>query len=97
MPKDKLTHAPLLQLPNFKDVLLHCTDGKGWNKFIVSDGFVFRANKQCIPASSVHLLLKEAHGSGLIGHFGAKKTEGILTGHFLAKDEKRCGEICYAL
>jgi hypothetical protein len=23
---------------DFKDVLLHCKDGKGWNKFIVSDG-----------------------------------------------------------
>jgi hypothetical protein len=30
---------------NFKDVLLHCKDGKVWNKFIVNDGFVFRANK----------------------------------------------------
>jgi hypothetical protein len=47
---------------DFKDVLLHCKDGKGWNKFVVSDGFVFRANKLCIPASSVHLLLlQEAH------------------------------------
>ena len=43
--------------PDFKEVLLHCKDGKGWNKFIVSDGFVFRANKLCIPASSFHLLL----------------------------------------
>jgi hypothetical protein len=59
---------------NFKEVLLHCKDGKGWNKFIVSDGFVFRANKLCILACSVHLLLlQEAHGGGLMGHFGAKK------------------------
>ena len=49
--------------PDFKEVLVHCKDGKGWNKFIVSDGFVFRANKLCIPASSVRLLLllQEAH------------------------------------
>jgi hypothetical protein len=26
---------------DFKDVLLHCKDGKAWNKFIVNDGFVF--------------------------------------------------------
>jgi hypothetical protein len=26
---------------DFKDVLLHCKDGKAWNKFVVSDGFVF--------------------------------------------------------
>jgi hypothetical protein len=63
--------------------LLHCKDGKGWNKFIVSDGFVFRANKLCIPASSVRLLLlQEAHGGGLMGHFGVKKMEDILAGHF---------------
>ena len=68
---------------DFKDVLLHCKDGKGWNKFIFSDGFVFRANKLCILASSVRLLLlQEAHGGGLMGHFGAKKTEDILAGHF---------------
>jgi hypothetical protein len=59
--------------------LLHCKDGKGWNKFIISDGFVFRANKLCIPASSVRLLLlQEAHDRGLMGHFGAKKTADIL-------------------
>jgi hypothetical protein len=26
---------------DFKDVLLHCQDGKTWNKFIFNDGFVF--------------------------------------------------------
>jgi transposase InsO family protein len=68
---------------DFKDVFLHCREGKAWNKFVVNDGFVFRANKLCIPASSVRLLLlQEAHGGGLMGHFGAKKTEDILAGHF---------------
>jgi hypothetical protein len=75
--KDQYVHDA-----DFKDVLLHYKDGKGWNKYIVSDGFVFRANKLCILASSVHLLLlQEAHGGGLMGHFGAKKTEDILAGH----------------
>lgn len=68
---------------DFKDVLLNCQEGKSWNKFILSDGFVFRANKLCIPASSVRLLLlQEAHGGGLMGHFGVKKTEDILAAHF---------------
>jgi hypothetical protein len=68
---------------DFKDVLLHFKDGKVWNKFVVNDGFVFRANELCIPASSVRLLLlQEAHGGGLMGHFGAKKTEDVLAGHF---------------
>jgi hypothetical protein len=83
--KDQYVHDA-----DFRDVLLHCKDGKGWNKFIVSDGFVFRANKLCIPASSVRLLLlQEAHGGGLMGHFGAKKTEDILAGHFFWPRMKR--------
>jgi hypothetical protein len=27
-------------------------------------------------------LLQEAHGGGLMGHFGVKKTEDILAAHF---------------
>jgi hypothetical protein len=47
------------------------------------DGFVFRANKLCIPASSIRLLLlQEAHGGGLMGHFSVMKTEDILAAHF---------------
>ena len=67
----------------FKDVLQNCTGGKSWNKFVLNDGFVFRANKLCIPDSSVRLLLlQEAHGGGLMGHFGVKKTEDVLATHF---------------
>ena len=51
---------------DFKDVLLNCKKGQTWNKFVLNDGFVFRANKLCILASSVRLLLlQEAHGGGL--------------------------------
>nr|CAD39981.1 OSJNBa0032B23.3 [Oryza sativa Japonica Group] len=68
---------------DFKDVLLNCKEGRTWNKFVLTNGFVFRANKLCIPASSVRmLLLQEAHGGGLMGHFGVKKTEDILADHF---------------
>jgi hypothetical protein len=50
---------------------------------VVNDGFVFRANRLCIPVGSVHLLLmQEAHGGGLMGHFGAKKTEDVLASYF---------------
>jgi hypothetical protein len=65
---------------DFKDALLNCKEGKTWNKFFLADGFVFRGNKLCIPASFVRsLLLQEAHEGGLIG-FGVKKTEDILAG-----------------
>jgi hypothetical protein len=53
--------------PDFKDVLLNCKEERSWNKFVVNDGFVFRANRICIPVGSVRLLLmQEAHGGGLI-------------------------------
>jgi hypothetical protein len=34
--KDQYVHDA-----DFKDVLLHCKDGKIWNKFDFNDGFVF--------------------------------------------------------
>ena len=69
--------------PDFKDVLLNCREGRAWNKFLINDGFLFRANRLCIPVGSVRLLLlQEAHGGGLMGHFGAKKTEEVLSTHF---------------
>jgi hypothetical protein len=34
--KDQYVHDT-----NFKDVLMHCKEGKTWNKFIFNDGFVF--------------------------------------------------------
>ena len=55
-------------------------------KFVVNDGFVFCANKLCIQASSIRLLLlQEAHEGGLMGHFGVKKTEDILATHFFGQ------------
>ena len=50
---------------------------------MLQDGLLYRANKLCVPASSVHILfLQEAHGGGLMGHFGVKKTEDVLATHF---------------
>jgi hypothetical protein len=44
---------------------------------------LYRANKLCVPASSVHLLfLQGAHGGGLMGYFGVKKIEDVLAAHF---------------
>ncbi|WVZ76705.1 hypothetical protein U9M48_024657 [Paspalum notatum var. saurae] len=68
----------------FKDIMLHCKEGRTWDKYVINDGFVFRANRLCIPVGSVRLLLlQEAHGGGLMGHFGAKKTEAVLSAHFI--------------
>jgi hypothetical protein len=68
---------------DFKDFYIHCKDGKHWGKFHIHDGFLFCANKLCIPASWVRLLLlQEAHGGGLMGHFGIYKTHEVLAAHF---------------
>jgi len=58
----------------FSEPYNHCKDEKGWEKYHIHDGFLFRANKLCVPNSSVRLLLlQESHGGVLIGHFGLKK------------------------
>jgi hypothetical protein len=43
----------------FNDVLQNCRDGRTWNKFILNDGFVFRANKLCIPDGPVRRRMEE--------------------------------------
>jgi hypothetical protein len=68
---------------NFKDAYENCGEGRTWNKYMLQDGLLYRANKICVPASFVGLLfLQEAHGCGLMGHFGVKKTEDVLATHF---------------
>jgi hypothetical protein len=50
---------------------------------MIHDGLLYRASKLCVPASSVRLmLLQEAHGGDLMGHFGVKKMEDVLATHF---------------
>jgi hypothetical protein len=50
---------------------------------VLHDGLLYRANKLCVPASSIRLLfLLEAHVCGFMGHFGVKKTEDVLAAHF---------------
>jgi hypothetical protein len=61
---------------DFKDAYENCRDGRTCQKFVIHDGLLYRASKLCVPPSSVQLmLLQEAHGGGLMGHFGVKKTE----------------------
>jgi hypothetical protein len=68
---------------DFKDAYENCREERTWNKYVLQDGLLYRANKLCVPASSVRLLfLQEAHGGGLMGQFGVKKTEDVLAAHF---------------
>ena len=43
--------------PEFSEPYNHCKDGKGWEKYHIHDGFLFRANKLCVPNPSVRLVL----------------------------------------
>jgi preprotein translocase subunit SecG len=59
-------------------------------KYVISDGFVFRANRLCILVGSIRLLLmQEAHGGGLMAHFSAKKMEFVLSMHLLWQKMRR--------
>src|SRR4051812_13617587 len=60
-----------------------CVLRTAWDKFHIHDRFLFRANKLCVPESSVRLLLlQESHARGLMGHFGRVKTLLMLADHF---------------
>ncbi|XP_071906059.1 uncharacterized protein [Coffea arabica] len=51
--------------------------------YFISQGFLYFKDKLCIPKSSMRtLLVREAHGGGLMGHFGIAKTLMILQEHF---------------
>jgi hypothetical protein len=41
---------------DFKDAYKNCREGRTWNKYVLHDGLLYRANKFCVPASSVRLL-----------------------------------------
>nr|XP_027062888.1 uncharacterized protein LOC113689295 [Coffea arabica] len=51
--------------------------------YFISQGFLYYKDKLCIPKSSMRtLLVREAHGGGLMGHFDIAKTLMILQEHF---------------
>jgi hypothetical protein len=67
---------------DFKDVFKNSREGRSWKKFVLCEGLFYRANKLCVPASSIRLLLlQEAHEGDFMGHFGVNKTEDVLSTH----------------
>jgi hypothetical protein len=40
----------------FKDASENCREGKTWNKYVLYDGLLYRANKLCVSTSSIRLL-----------------------------------------
>uniref|UniRef100_A0A2N9J4I3 Integrase catalytic domain-containing protein n=1 Tax=Fagus sylvatica TaxID=28930 RepID=A0A2N9J4I3_FAGSY len=80
---------------DFSDVYKAC-DKTAFGKFYKHDGYLFKESKLCVPSCSMReLLVREAHGGGLMGHFGVKKTLDILHEHFFwPKMKKDVNHIC---
>ena len=66
------------------------------NDYIVYDELLFRKGKICILKCSIQeLRVNEAHGGGLMGHFGESKTHGMLREHFYwLKMRKYVNKVC---
>jgi hypothetical protein len=74
---------------DFSNVYMAC-DKAAFGKFYKHDGYLFKESKLCVPSCSMReLLVREAHGGGLMGHFGVKKTLDILHEHFFWPKMKR--------
>ncbi|KAK1682138.1 hypothetical protein QYE76_042986 [Lolium multiflorum] len=73
-----------------KELYALCSVDRGFDDFYLHDGYLFKANKVCIPESSLRkLLLQESHGGGLMGHFGRDKTLSMLSTHYYWPRMKR--------
>ncbi|KAI3789955.1 hypothetical protein L2E82_02762 [Cichorium intybus] len=67
---------------DFGDVFGKCAGGPH-GEYVVQNGFLFKGNRLCVPKHAIHeLLVREAHGGGLAGHFGVTKTLEVLKEHF---------------
>jgi hypothetical protein len=80
---------------DFSNVYKAC-DKTAFGKFYKHDGYLFKESKLCVPSCSMReLLVREAHGGGLMGHFGVKKILDILHEHFFwPKMKKDVNRIC---
>lgn len=83
---------------DFAGIYQACQD-KSENGFHVQDGYLYKKGRLCIPRHSLReLLIREAHGGGLAGHFGENKTVEALKEHFfwpnLKKDVHKIVERC---
>jgi len=72
-----------------------------FGKFYLMDGYLFKENRLCVPASSLReFLVREAHGGGLMGHFGVAKTSDVLHEHLywpkMKRDVQQICEQCIA-
>ena len=56
---------------------------ESFGHYNIVDGFLFKANKLCVPKCATReLLIREAHGGGVAGHFEVNKIIELLEEHF---------------
>ncbi|XP_048628403.1 uncharacterized protein LOC125598163 [Brassica napus] len=68
--------------PDFSEIYSNTAKG-AMGPFYQQDGFLFKEKCLCIPHGSMRdLLTREAHGGGLMGHFGRDKTLSVLSDDF---------------
>lgn len=68
--------------PDFSEIIKANKIGSK-DHFHQMEGFLFKGNKLCVPKCPIReLLIREAHGGGLAGHFGINKTVELLQEHF---------------
>ena len=84
--------------PDFKEVFRKSSK-TAYGKYYQISGFLFFDNHLCVPQCSLReLFLREAHGGGLMGHFGVKKIHKLVHEHFywpsLMKDVERICSRC---
>ena len=69
--------------PDFGYAWKECCNGPD-NHFLPQDSFLFKNNHLCIPQCSLReAIIKEAHGRGLVGHFGRDKTLTLVQENFI--------------
>ena len=74
----------------FGPIFEKCSNERGFDDFHLQKGFLFKRDKLCIPESSLRkLLVQEAHGGALMGHFGRDKTLDMLSTHYYWPKMKR--------
>ncbi|KAL4017179.1 hypothetical protein IC575_024855 [Cucumis melo] len=86
-------HAKLVEFIETFPYVINYKKGKD---NMVADALSRRKGKLCIPKCSIReLLVKEAHGGGLMGHFGEFKTYSMLCEHFYwLKMRKDVNKVC---
>jgi hypothetical protein len=64
------------------NVVAECAKG-ACDGFFMHEGHLFKIGRMCILSGSLReLLMREAYGGGLSGHFGEKKTYELLKEYF---------------